>query len=396
MSLTWMALLKQSVQAGGVINLNSKKRILVVDDSPNEVRILMELLKDDYAVVAATTGQKAIDIVLGDNAPDLVLMDVTMEPMDGYEACKEIHEIHRNLPVVFVSANTETSEILKGFEAGGIDYLTKPIDEKVLESKLSLIIKLASEQKNLVNERKQASEMVNTALASAGKMSVLFNFLRSGLKLKDQHELLEKIIQSMQDFSLEGSAQVRGDEVISISTQGEINPLEKELLARSINMEERILQKGTRMIVCFESCSILVRNMPVDDDLAFGELKDNLMLLAEDSHNLNLKIAQEQNLNDRRSVMVAKAIKDSQGALQEFEHYQKVHKENSIKIMDDLMTEVENSYFEMGLTDNQEVQISTIISNKVHEALEHMEGGLQLDSQMKAITESLGEIAKSL
>lgn len=120
------------------------------------------------------------------------------------------------------------------------------------------------------------------------------------------------------------------------------------------------------------------------------------MLLAEDAHNLNLKIEQEQSLNNKRSSMVAKALKDSQGALQEFELYQKEHKVSSIKIMDDLMSEVESQYFEMGLTDEQEEKISTIISNKLHEALEHMEGGLQLDAQMKAITNSLGEIAKSL
>lgn len=376
--------------------MDEKKRILVVDDSPNEVRILMELLKSDYAVVAATSGEKAIEIVSGDNPPDLVLMDVTMEPMDGYETCQKVHGVNPRLPVIFVSANTQTDEILTGFDVGGIDYITKPIEEQILLSKVNLVLKLSRKQQSLENEKEQASELVNFALASAGKLSVLFNFLRAGLKVSSHQELADKIVRACRDFEVEGSVQVRGEVTVNASTQGLVNPLEEELLNRSSNMEERILEKGHRMIIRFESVSMLIKNVPIDDEIAHGELRDNLLFIAEDAHNLKQKLDQEQNLHDKRESMVAKALKDSQTALQEFETYQKEHKESSIKIMDALMQEVENSYFNMGLTDEQEQQISDIISKKVHEALDHMEGGLHVDEQMKAITESLGEIAKSL
>lgn len=375
--------------------MSDKKRILVVDDSSNEVRILMEILKDDYAVIAATSGEKSIEIVKGEHAPDLVLMDVVMNGMNGYEACKEIHKIKPNLPVIFVSANTETDEILKGFDAGGIDYITKPIDEKVLLGKVGLVVKFSSKQKSLQVEKEQASDLINMALASAGKLSTLFNFLRAGIRVTEHQELMDEIIRAFNAFSLEGSIQIRGSHTVSGSTQSLVNPLEDELLTRSVNMEQRILQKGSRLIICFESISILVKNMP-EDEASFGEIKDNLMLLAEDAHNLNLKLEQEETVSNKRSTMVAEVLQESQAALEKFELYQKEHKENSIKIMDELMTEVESRYFELGLTDDQEQQISKIISDKLHEALEHMEGGLQLDDQMKAITSSLGEIAKSI
>jgi CheY-like chemotaxis protein len=376
--------------------MTNKKRILVVDDSSNEVRILMELLKQDYAVVAATSGEKAIELVSGDNAPDLVLMDVTMEPMDGYQACKAIHQLNEKIPVIFVSANTQTDEILKGFDAGGIDYITKPIDEQILLSKVGLVLRLDSKRQDLESEKKQASELINVALASAGKLSVLFNFLRSGLKLKSQQELSDQILKTCREFGLEGSVQVRNDEVINGSTQGVVNPLEEELLIRSKEMEERILETGPRMIICFESISMLLKNIPIDDEVAHGEIRDNLMFIAEDAHNLNLKIGQEQNLHDKRESIVSKALKDSQTALHEFESYQTEHKERSIKIMDELLSEMDRSYFNMGLTDEQEESISNIISTKVQESLEHMEGGLRVDEQIKSIAASLGEIAKSL
>lgn len=376
--------------------MSDKKRILVVDDSPNEIRILMELLKQDYAVVAAKSGEKAIELVQGDNPPDLVLMDVTMEPMDGYEACHAIHEIDKNIPVIFVSANTQTDEILKGFDAGGLDYLTKPIEEKVLLNKLNIVFRVTSACDELEAEKVLAAGMASHALSSAGKLGVLLNFLRCGIKLLSHEELAEKIVQACAGFELESSVQVRADSVINASSSGVINPLESELLTRSVDMEGRLLERGSRLIVCFESVSVLIKNIPEDDEAVRGEIKDNLMIIAEDAHNLNLKVGQEKNLNNKRESIVAKALKESQSALQEFEIYQKEHKERSIKIMDDLMTEIEGSYFDMGLSDDQEQKISDIISLKTQEALEHMEGGLHLDEQMKAISGSLGEIAKSL
>ena len=376
--------------------MTNKKRILVVDDSSNEVRILMELLKQDYAVVAATSGEKAIELVSGDNAPDLVLMDVTMEPMDGYQACRAIHQINKDIPVIFVSANTQTDEIMKGFDAGGIDYITKPIDEQILLSKVSLVLHLDSKRQTLESEKEQASELINIALASAGKLSVLFNFLRSGLKLKTQQELSDQILKTCREFGLEACVQVRDQDIVNGSTQGVVNPLEEELLVRSEAMEERILETGARMIICFESISLLLKNIPTDDEVARGEIRDNLMFIAEDAHNLNLKIGQEQHLHNKRESIITKALKDSQTALNEFESYQKEHKERSIKIMDELLSEMDQSYSSMGLSDEQEELITDIISTKVQESLEHMEGGLRVDEQIKSIATSLGEVSKSL
>ena len=376
--------------------MTNKKRILVVDDSSNEVRILMELLKQDYAVVAATSGEKAIELVSGDNAPDLVLMDVTMEPMDGYQACRAIHQINKDIPVIFVSANTQTDEIMKGFDAGGIDYITKPIDEQILLSKVSLVLHLDSKRQTLESEKEQASELINIALASAGKLSVLFNFLRSGLKLKTQQELSDQILKTCREFGLEACVQVRDQCIVNGSTQDVVNPLEEELLFRSKEMEERILETGARMIICFESISLLLKNIPTDDEVARGEIRDNLMFIAEDAHNLNLKIGQEQHLHNKRESIITKALKDSQTALNEFESYQKEHKERSIKIMDELLSEMDKSYSSMGLSDEQEELITDIISTKVQESLEHMEGGLRVDEQIKSIAASLGEVAKSL
>jgi len=167
----------------------SKKRILIVDDSANEIRILMELLKDDYAILAANSGEKAIALAQGENKPDLVLMDVTMEPMNGYEACTELLKLNSDLPVIFVSANDSTEEILKGFDVGGIDYITKPISPEILSTKVKVALEQVELNRTLSAEKDQASGLVMSALQSAGNLSVVLGFLRKGLKVTNVDEL---------------------------------------------------------------------------------------------------------------------------------------------------------------------------------------------------------------
>ena len=103
--------------------------ILVVDDRPANIQLLFEALKDTgYRTLAAVSGESAVrQAELG--RPDLILMDVLMPGIDGFEACRRLksNPATRHIPVIFMTALHETDAKIKGFEAGGVDYLTKPL-----------------------------------------------------------------------------------------------------------------------------------------------------------------------------------------------------------------------------------------------------------------------------
>lgn len=101
-------------------------KILVVDDNPANIDILLELLQA-YDVRAALDGESALKTVLED-LPDLILLDVSMPGMNGFEVCKRLKASGRtkDIPVVFLTADHEDASVLKGFEVGGVDYITKP------------------------------------------------------------------------------------------------------------------------------------------------------------------------------------------------------------------------------------------------------------------------------
>jgi len=374
----------------------SKKRILIVDDSANEIRILMELLKDDYAILAANSGEKGIALAQGENKPDLVLMDVTMEPMNGYEACTELLKLNSDLPVIFVSANDSTEEILKGFDVGGIDYITKPISPEILSTKVKVALEQVEMNRTLSAEKDQASGLVMSALQSAGNLSVVLGFLRKGLKVTNVDELGQALALGFKSYNLQSCVQLRNEQGSkTYSTHGAASALEDELLNRMSAIDERIIEQGKRMILNYESVSVLVRNMPVEDEVRCGELRDHTLMMVEDAHSLNLKVSKEQQLSTNRNSMIRQALEQSREVLVEIETIQKQHKSRNIKVMDELFADIQVSFFSMGLTEDQEEQLTSIIQEKLAKAMELEDEAQQLDDMLRGLTEQLDMLAKN-
>lgn len=117
--------------------MNIKPVILVVDDTPDNLSLLSGLLKEHYKVKVATTGAKALAIAKA-SPPDLVLLDVMMPVMDGYETCRRFKEDEDlcEIPVIFLTAKSETEDENKGFECGAVDYIIKPISSPILLSRV--------------------------------------------------------------------------------------------------------------------------------------------------------------------------------------------------------------------------------------------------------------------
>ena len=113
----------------------SRRKILVVDDEPLNIRVLHRLLKDDFDLVMATSGEEAIQMC-ETSPPDLVLMDVVMPGIDGIEACRRIHSLPGcdRIPIVFVSGQSEDNKDRIASEAGANDLITKPVDPKLLRA----------------------------------------------------------------------------------------------------------------------------------------------------------------------------------------------------------------------------------------------------------------------
>lgn len=131
--------------------MESPSRILIVDDERYNIKVLTEFLREDYKIMAAKNGQQAIQATLGDNPPDLILMDIMMPEMDGYEACKTIKQNGKtsHIPVIFVTAMSEAMDDARSFEVGGVDYITKPFNPVTVRARVNTHITLRKQQLQL-------------------------------------------------------------------------------------------------------------------------------------------------------------------------------------------------------------------------------------------------------
>ena len=119
-------------------DFTEKVTILVVDDTPENLALMSSLLKDDYKVKIANGGEKALKIAGSDSPPDLILLDIMMPGMDGYEVCRQLKRDSKtmNIPVIFLTARTEMADEKKGLEIGAVDYITKPVSPPILMARV--------------------------------------------------------------------------------------------------------------------------------------------------------------------------------------------------------------------------------------------------------------------
>ncbi len=116
---------------------HQRPKILIVDDVPSNIQVLSHILKDDYDIYFAMDGVKALELVVA-RQPDLVLLDIMMPGMDGYEVCVQIktNPLTCDIPVIFVSARGEVEDETRGLEAGAIDFITKPISAPIVKARV--------------------------------------------------------------------------------------------------------------------------------------------------------------------------------------------------------------------------------------------------------------------
>ena len=116
-----------------------KQIILIVDDEPSNNRILVELLRSDYITLVATNGSTAIQIALSDTPPDLILLDVIMPDMDGFEVCRRLKADSRtnSIPIIFITAKDSELDEVNGFELGAVDYISKPFSATIVKARVN-------------------------------------------------------------------------------------------------------------------------------------------------------------------------------------------------------------------------------------------------------------------
>lgn len=147
----------------------ARQSVLIVDDVAENIHLLAEALKEDYRILAANNGPKALELVNSAAPPDLVLLDILMPGMDGYEVCRRIKATPEGnrIPVIFVTVVDATVDKVRGFSIGAADYITKPFDIDEVRARVKTHLELSRLQRyfeHQVEQRTEALQQANIAL----------------------------------------------------------------------------------------------------------------------------------------------------------------------------------------------------------------------------------------
>ena len=376
--------------------MTNEYTVLIVDDSPADLQLVLNVVKEHFKVLAATSGKQAISMV-EKAKPNLVLLDVSMPEMDGYQTCEEIKAIHPNTLIVFLSANDSTEEILRGYDVGGADYVIKPFEPDVLINKLNAAFDNQQKEQELKQEADYASEVAMAAISSSSELSTVVNFLRESFNAKELDTLSKLVSQCLEGYGLTGSIQFRAAEkTFNYAMSGAVTSLEEELLFRIAVMPERILEKGHRMFLNFDNVSLLIKNIPLEDPDKIGRLRDYLMILIEGANEkvelFDAQVTAVQQRNDSYSLVINK-VKES---LKFVHQAQKEIEKQNVDILDTLADDVDEAFIGLGLSEDQEEQIMSLLKKAITESSQVFEKGVAVDQTMKDVLEQVAKLKEHI
>ena len=146
-----------------------RPRVLIVDDTPENVHVLMGCLCDEYATSVAMDGMSALDLAIGDSPPDIILLDIQMPEMDGYEVCKRLKSHGRTctIPIIFITAMADDHGERKGLELGAADYIHKPFNPGLVKARIRNHLELTRHRHHLENLVKERTHELNLTQEAA-------------------------------------------------------------------------------------------------------------------------------------------------------------------------------------------------------------------------------------
>jgi two-component system NtrC family sensor kinase len=182
-----------------------KATILVIDDTPDNLVIMSNLLEDKYTVKVANRGEKGLKIARSNSPPDLILLDIMMPEMDGYEVCELLKADPKtaDIPIIFLTAKNEVDDEISGFTLGAVDYITKPIQAEVTLARIKrhLAIKMVQDKQREAATKLRNQLMYMQKISSMGQLTagVAHEFNNILGVISGYTEISKMIIEDIQD-----------------------------------------------------------------------------------------------------------------------------------------------------------------------------------------------------
>ena len=368
--------------------------ILSVDDSPINQEIIKEILQDDYKIELAFSGEECLKVA-PIVSPNLILLDVSMPGLDGYETCKKIKATAdlQKIPVIFISAKISKDHKLQGYEAGGYDYITKPFEFNELTAKVKNVLDSVTEKTSLQTNLQESFNTAMQAMSYSSDLGNILRFFESSHSCKTFEQLGNAILQTTAQLNLSCVLKIDTlEKPTYISDQNVISPLEINVFEAAIAKKKRFFHMGEKTIICFPHISLLIRNMPINNEERYGTLKDTIFTLVSGAEERVKSIILESRLDSSR-VQILERFSTT---LSSFKEQHNVLTEDNINAIRTMISDINAALIALDLSDFQEQNIIEIIENYSAKSKKILSESFQLHESISKLETALDEEFQSL
>ena len=361
----------------------SKAKILLVDDDHDHINLVQYLLKGQYDISVCHSGEEALT-QFRHEIPDLVLLDVNMPGMNGYEVCRAIKEedYEDDVAVIFVSGNDTVEERTEGYEAGGDDYIVKPFQVGEFRKKVDATARFQRSKKSLRAEEERARSVAFESMKEASQYGQVLQFIKESYHQETVQELVDTLFRTLNNFSLDACLQVRlpGQELSTRAFNQPCSPIEIELF-RELKSKGRLFIFGGRMVVNDQHVSLLIKNLPEDDEHQTGRLKDVMALVIEGFE------ARLMDLKRQDAILtVLERLDKTMGLVNEqFREYTR----RNVETMDELVLRMNESMHVLGLTEEQEQYYYNLVEQALTSLINNCDYGQGITDEMNGMKDAI-------
>ncbi|KAA1152293.1 MULTISPECIES: response regulator [Pseudoalteromonas] len=371
-------------------------KILAVDDEPFNLEIIEEILEDlDFELKVAVSGPECLSMV-EDYMPQVILLDVSMPQMNGYEVCKSLKSNPNtaHIIVMFVSARGTVEERMEGYSVGAEDYIVKPFGHDELKSKLNNLNQVLVEKESLEKQVEDATSTAFNAMANSSEMGQIVNYVENIGFINDPQSLGKALIDCLQSFNLQSNVEFRYANVIEhFALHGVCSPIVIELF-EMLKSKGRLHEFSHRILVNYEYISLLVLNMPDHDPDKHGRIRDHVCFIVS---------VTEQQL---RAIMTKRILVSQQERLNTVANsvHSKFHsligllndnRKNNERVFKQLQENLEVRIPTMGLDEDQEVFIYKKVDETIQNSIAREESVQEVKASFAEIEQDLSLLLKS-
>jgi len=372
--------------------MNEQNLVYIIDDDAENIEIIKTSLSKDGNNLRGFTSAKDCIQASGEKIPDIFLCDVNMPEMNGFEFCEAIKEnpAMSQVPVIFISALDSAEDVLKGYNVGGIDYLTRPFRPQELAMKVSNTLSLYNHMHKLESRAHKAKNTAFKAMNDAQRMKIVLGYMDSINLMNDPRKISEKLFDIFNDLNLKTSIFIKTiDNEYFYSSDNIERPMEKHLLYKFVqSLPEYIDKTGRfkefngRMIITFDHVSLLIKNYEI---ISCDDILDFITSLTSVINNRLSAIMVSIDAIRKRQKEVNQVAKLSAESLGELKARTKEYEKRIVYAMDHVLTQFNIEFSRLNLIEDEEEKLTSIVETAMQELTQIFCSGVDLERRFETV-----------